>query len=126
MAMGTFHDTVFVGAAQVVAAGHQAVVSAKGSVAGGDVGGVTAVAIAAGGREPICTQFPRHTTTGRHGVLQALRESHETLAALDHLAPRPAAPGQPVMKQQVGKGFPRTVIATRLTLVKSQNASSPG
>ena len=71
MAVRGLDDAVLMGHPPVVPAGAQAVVGAKGLVAGCDVEGVAAVTVAAGGREPIGAQLSGHTTTGRQGVLES-------------------------------------------------------
>ena len=72
---------------------------------GGDVEGVAAVAVAAGGREPIGAQLFGNPAARGQGVLQPLREGHETLAAVDDLPIGPATPGQAVVEQQMGEGL---------------------
>ncbi len=78
---------------------------AKGQVAGGDVEGIAAVEVAAGGREPIGVQLPGHPATGGQRIPQALRKRHDTLASVDDLPVGPATPGQPVVEQQMGEGL---------------------
>ena len=70
--MGAFHTAVFMGHTEVVAAVSQAVVMAEGVIAAGDVGRETAIAVAAGSREPVGAQLPRHAAAGGEGVLQTL------------------------------------------------------
>jgi hypothetical protein len=53
MAVRGLENAVLMGNTAVVTAGGKAVVSAEGLVAGGDVEGIAAVTVAAGGREPI-------------------------------------------------------------------------
>ena len=65
----------------------------KRLVTGGDVEGVAAVAVAAGGREPIGAQLLGHPAASGQGVLQPLREGDETLAAVDDLPIGPATRG---------------------------------
>jgi len=72
MAVRCFDDAVLMGHAAVVATGAQAEVGAERLVAGVDVEGVAAIAVAAGGREPIGAQLPWHTTAGGKGVLDPL------------------------------------------------------
>ena len=105
MAVRCLDDPVLMGHPAVVATGAQAVVSAERLVARGDVEGVAAVPVAAGGREPISAQFLGHPTAGSQGVLQALGEGHKALTAVNHLAVSPATPGQAVVQQQVREWF---------------------
>ena len=71
VAMGCLDDAVLMGHAAVVAAGGKAVMGAKRLVTRGDVEGVAAIAVAAGGREPIGAQLPGYPTAGGQGVLQS-------------------------------------------------------
>ena len=72
MAVRGLNDAVLMGHAAVVAAGGQPVMGAERLVAGGDVKGVAAVPVAAGGREPIGAQLLWHPAAGGQGVLQPL------------------------------------------------------
>ncbi len=50
-------------------------------------------------------QLARHAAAVSQGVLQPLGEGNKALAALYHLPKSPAAPGEAVVKQQMGKRF---------------------
>ncbi len=103
--MGDLDDTVLVDHTAVVASRRQAVVAAESLVAGGVVGGIASIADAVGGREPVGAQLPRHTATRGQGVLQTLGEGNKAVAAMDHLAIAPAAPGQAVVEEHVRERF---------------------
>ena len=74
-------------------------------MAGGDVNGIAAVEVPAGGRKSIGAQLMGHPAAGGQGVLQPLGESNKAFAAVDHLAVGPTAPGQSVVEQQMVKRF---------------------
>src|SRR6516164_2600416 len=99
MAVRSFHRTVLVADAGIVAARLHVVMAAKLGIARRLV--VRARKVAVSGREPVGAVLARHPTQSPERFLETLGQRGETLAAADRLDVLPAAIGEPEMIKQM-------------------------
>ena len=96
-----FNGAVLVGDAGGVAGGRHPVVGAQGVVAVGEIAAGLVVEVAEGCGQAVGAMLGRSAAKRPQRVLQALRQSHEALAAEDHMGVLEAGIGQPKVIETV-------------------------